>query len=357
MIKNKIDFKLINAALIVLIVYLIYRTGNLWLGVLSKAWTIIMPFFFAFVVAYALYPIVKSLQKRKIPKGLSILIVLLLLVGIVIFIGFLVAPVFVKQLTSLFNGIMTFIKELSLDYDLNLGPLQDTLNTGFNEVISKIGKSVSDGAFYLIGSSIGVLSTLFIGFAAAVYFLIDMDNIRAWVKKTLKRKSKKMYQYVRTIDKEMKKYLSGFVKIIFISFFEYTLAFLIIGHPNALLLGTLAAFANLIPYFGGIITNIIAAVTAFVISPALFVKTLVAFFILSGIDGYLINPLVYGKTNKVHPIVVILSVFAGGILFGIVGIIISLPLAIIIIATYKFFEDDISEKIEDIKESKKELNE
>ena len=180
-----------------------------------------------------------------------------------------------------------------------------------------------------------------------------MDNIRIWIKKKLKRKSKKMYQYIRTLDQEMKNYLSGFIKIIFISFFEYSLAFLIIRHPNALLLGTLAAVANLIPYFGGIITNIIAAVTAFVINPLLFIKTLVVFFILSAIDGYLINPLVYGKTNKVHPIVVILSVFAGGILFGTIGIVISLPLAIIIIATYKFFEEDISEKIEDIKESKK----
>lgn len=353
MIKNKIDFKLINIALIVLIVYLMYRTGNLWIGVASKILTIIMPFFFAFIVAYALHPIVKALEKRKIPKGLAIFIVIAMIVGIAIFILCLIAPVFINQLTSLFNSIMTFIKELSLDLDLNLGTIQDSLNNIFNEVISKIGKDVSNGAINFIGSSISVISTIFIGFSAAIYFLIDMDNIRIWIKKKLKRKSKKMYQYIRTLDQEMKNYLSGFIKIIFISFFEYSLAFLIIRHPNALLLGTLAAVANLIPYFGGIITNIIAAVTAFVINPLLFIKTLVVFFILSAIDGYLINPLVYGKTNKVHPIVVILSVFAGGILFGTIGIVISLPLAIIIIATYKFFEEDISEKIEDIKESKK----
>ena len=353
MIKNKIDFKLINITLIVLIVYLMYRTGNLWIGVASKILTIIMPFFFAFIVAYALHPIVKALEKRKIPKGLAIFIVIATIVGIAIFIVCLIAPVFINQLTSLFNSIMTFIKELSLDLDLNLGTIQDSLNNTFNEVISKIGKDVSNGAINFIGSSISVISTIFIGFSAAIYFLIDMDNIRIWIKKKLKRKSKKMYQYIRTLDQEMKNYLSGFIKIIFISFFEYSLAFLIIRHPNALLLGTLAAVANLIPYFGGIITNIIAAVTAFVINPLLFIKTLVVFFILSAIDGYLINPLVYGKTNKVHPIVVILSVFAGGILFGTIGIVISLPLAIIIIATYKFFEEDISEKIEDIKESKK----
>lgn len=353
MIKNKLDFKLINIALIVLIVYLMYSTGNLWIGVASKIWTIFMPFFFAFVVAYALHPIVKELEKRKIPKGLSIFLVIAFIIGIVVFIISLVAPIFISQLTSLFNSIMTFIKEISLDLDLNLGSIQDSLNNTFNDIISKIGRDVSDGAISFIGSSISVISTIFIGFSAAIYFLIDMDNIREWIKKTLKKKSKKIYQYVRILDIEMKNYLSGFLKIIFISFFEYTIAFLIIGHPNALLLGVLAAFANVIPYFGGIITNVIAAVTAFVINPLLFIKTLIAFFVLSAIDGYLINPLVYGKTNKVHPIIVILSVFAGGILFGTTGIIISLPLAIIILATYNFFEEDINDKIEDIKEGKK----
>ena len=353
MIKNKLDFKLINLALIVLIIYLMYSTGNLWTGVASKLWTIIMPFFFAFIIAYALHPIVKALEKRKIPRGLSIFIVITIVLAIIIFIGCLVAPVFINQLTSLFNSIMTFIKELSLDFDLNLGTIQDSLNNTFNDVISKIGRDVSEGAINFIGSSVGILSNIIIGFSASIYFLIDMDNMRSWVKKTLEKRTTKIFKYVRSIDNEMKNYLSGFVKIIIISFFEYTLVFLLIGHPNALLLGTLAAFANVIPYFGGIITNIIAAVTAFVINPLLFIKTIIVFFVLSAVDGYLINPLVYGKTNKIHPILVILSVFAGGILFGIVGIIISLPLAIILLATYKFFEDDITDKIEDIKEGKK----
>ena len=141
-----------------------------------------------------------------------------------------------------------------------------------------------------------------------------------------------------------------------ISVFEYTIAYTIIGHPNAILLGSLAMIANLIPYFGGIINNVVAAVTAFVISPTLFFRTIIVFVVLSMVDGYVINPIVYGKTNKVHPLVVIMSVFAGGILFGILGIIISLPLAIIIITTIQYFKDDVKDKIEDIKDSRLENN-
>lgn len=112
---------------------------------------------------------------------------------------------------------------------------------------------------------------------------------------------------------------------------------------------------NLIPYFGGVITNTIAAITSFVIFPALFWKTVVTFLILSSIDGYVINPYVYGKTNKVHPLVVILSVFAGGILFGTIGILLSLPLAILIITTIQYFNDDVANVIDQFKEKYKYL--
>lgn len=349
MIKNKLDFKLINLALIMVIIYLIYHTGNLWMGVVNTIFKIVTPFFFAFVLAYALHPILRYFLKKKIPKGIGVFIIIACLLGGIGVLGVMVAPLLFGQLSSLFNGIIAFLKEISINYDINLGDIQTSLSDIFNDIIMKLGKYLSDGAISVIGVSINYLSILFIAFSAAIYFLLDMDKIRNKVKKYLLSKSKKTYLYVRRLDNEMKNYLIGFMKIIFISWIEYTLAFTVIGHPNAMLLGVLAALGNLIPYFGGIITNIIAAITAFVISPSLFLKTIIAFIILSNIDGYLINPLVYGKSNQIHPLIVILSVFAGGILFGMMGIIISLPLSILLITTYKFYRDDIAEKIDDIK--------
>ena len=66
MIKNKIDYKLINIAVIALIIYLVYHTGNLWIGTLGSIWKMILPFFLAFIVAYALYPFLKYLTDKKI---------------------------------------------------------------------------------------------------------------------------------------------------------------------------------------------------------------------------------------------------------------------------------------------------
>lgn len=353
MLKNKIDFKLINLALIMLIIFLMYRTGNLWGGVFNTCLKIISPFIVAFAVAYALYPILKFLQKKKIPKGVGIFIILGVLLGTIIILSVMVGPLLFNQVSSLFNSIIAFCKEITTNYNIDLGGIQDSLSGVFDEIVKKLGTYVSDGAMNAIGLSINYLSTFFIIFAASIYILSDMERIRASVKRYLVRKNERAYVYVRRLDNEMQNYLGGFLKIVVISFFEYSIAFTIIGHPNAILLGLLAALGNLIPYFGGIFVNIIAAITAFVINPALFIRTCIAFAVLSNVDGYIINPIVYGKSNELHPLITIFAVFAGGILWGIAGIIMALPLSIILITTYKFFGQDITSKVGAIKGHKK----
>jgi len=355
MLKNKLNFKLINIALIVLILFLLYQTRELWLGVVIVFSKIIFPFLIAFSVAYALYPLTKFLEKNKVSKKLSLFIVLALVAIVFGVILFMVFPLLFEQLGSLFNSIITFIKEISLEYDIDFGPLQNTLSESFNDIIKTLGKYISDGAISVIGVSVNYLTIAFIAIASAIYFLVDMDKIRLGIKDKLINNFK-MYNYVKSLDYSMKNYLIGFMKIVLITLFEYSIAFLIIGHPNAILLGFLAAITSLIPYFGGLFTNVIAAITAFVISPALFLRTIVAFLILSFIDSYVINPFVYGKTNEVHPLIVIFSVFAGGKLFGILGIIISLPTAILLITTYNYFKKDINNKIETNRRKNKTAN-
>lgn len=341
MSKNKVDYKIVNIVLIVLGVFLLILTEKFWISILFAIYKIGMPFLIAFAIAYALYPIVRFLTNKKVPKPLAVILVLLVIASIIALMVFLATPVIIDQTRSLFNGIVTFLKELSLKYNINFKVVQDSLSTNFNTILETLGTYIPNGAISFLSVSLELLSVVFIVFTAFVYFLVDMDKIRAGIKKFFRTKSDKVYNYVKLLDDEMEKYLSGFIRIVIISFIEYTLVYTIIGHPDALLLGGLASFGNFIPYFGGIITNIMAAITAFVISPELFIKTVIVFMICSTIDGNVINPLVYGKTNKIHPLVVIISVFAFGRLFGIMGIIISLPVSILIIATLKYFKDDI----------------
>lgn len=349
MLKNKIDYKLVNLALIVLIVFLLYRTGNLWIGITGKIVSIVLPFLFAFAIAYAVYPFLQKMQGRNIPKWLGITIILLALFGLMAIVIYLITTVMLGQLSSLFSSIIEFINSLQkAEFDFNFTGLESSLSDTFKTILTNFGTYVSDGAINLIDTSMGIISKLFISLASFIYFLIDMDKIREEVKFFFKKRSKKAYNYVKTLDIEMRKYLSGLVQVIIITLVEYTLVYTVIGHPNAILLGFLAAVANLIPYFGGICVNIIASITAFVVSPSLLVRTIIAFAVLSSIDSYVINPTVYGKTNSIHPLITIITLFAGGIIFGIMGVFISFPLAIVFVTTYKFFKDDIANNIKKI---------
>lgn len=344
MIKNKLDFKLVNMALIAVIAFFIYESSGLWLGVLDKFLKIVLPLFAGFVIAYALHPGVEFLTEHKVPKGIAVFLIIALILGIVGTVLGLLVPMLANQIVSLVDGLGVFIKNFSADFHVDFGTLGDTLTNSFNQIIASVGKYVSDGAVKTINTSINVLTNIVIALASSIYFLLDMDKIRQGLKKYLSSKSKQLYNYVASLDFAIKNYLKGFMRIVAISFFEYVLVYYVIGHPNALLLGFLSALANFIPYFGGTIIQIIAAVTAFVVSPSLFIKVLIAAIICSMIDTYFINPFVYGKSNEVHPIIVIASVFAGGILFGFIGIIISLPLSILIITTIKFYRNNVKAK-------------
>lgn len=349
MLKNKLDFKLLNLCLVLLAIFLLYQTGSLWTGVISKVISIIAPFFLAFIIAYAFYPLLKWLIRHKIPKSLGVIIILILILSIIGLILGLGLPLIVNQLSSLFGGIISFFNELSNKFDVNFVEVQDTLTTTFNGILNDLSKYVKDGALNIIGLSLSYITIIMIALSSAIYLLIDMDKIRYNFKNFLLKLSNKLFMYVKRLDGEMKKYLTGLLKIIFITLFEYSISYLIIGHPNALLLGFLASIAVLVPYFGGIFVNIIAAITAFVISNALFIRTIICFVLLSWIDGYLINPLVYGKTNRIHPLIIIISVFACGLLFGIFGIVMALPISIIIVTTINYFKDDIKDIVEDKK--------
>lgn len=351
--KNKLDFRLVNLALITLIVYLLYKTGHLWMGVTNKVFGIIVPFIVAFALAYAMHPFVEKLTEKNIKRKYALAIVIIATFAIMFFIIYLFTKILVGQLSELFDSINSFMNKLTtMDLDIDITSIKKSISSSLDSFITDITKYVSDGAIKLIGTSISLIGKIFVGIAAYVYFLIDMDKIREEIKKFFQRRSNKTYRFVKILDREMRKYLSGLVKVMIISVFEYGIAYSFIGHPYALLLGFLAGFANLIPYFGGIANNILASITAFTVSPALFVRTLITFFILSSVDSYVINPHVYGKTNSIHPLLTIFSLFAGSIIFGIMGVFISFPMAIILVTAYKYYKEDITEGIVKLKKSR-----
>lgn len=348
MYKNKVNYRFVNILFILLIIYILYLTFGLWGGIVSTIFKILVPFIIAFTAAYALYPFVNKLIEKNIPKGAAIFIVVAIICAVFALLICLVIPVLIDQLVAFSNWIIDFAKSLSTKYNIDLNALQNYVGDAKN-VINSFGKSISDFSMGVINKSISILTITVIAFIAAIYFLSYMPKVRKGLKRYLNRKNKKTYNYVKRLDHEVSQYFVGLEKLMLVEFFEYTIIYFLIGHPYYLLLGVLCSVTTVIPYFGGIFCNILACVTAFFISTKLFIFTLIVTFIVPNIDGYVISPRIYGSTNNVPTLLTIFAAYAGGKLFGIIGIVIALPMTIILLSTYRFYEDDISQKIEDIK--------
>jgi predicted PurR-regulated permease PerM len=207
-----------------------------------------------------------------------------------------------------------FLSDLSIKYEINFGGLQTTLTEFSSNIISSLGNIISDGAISVVNSSVNVITTGIVVICSAVYFLIDMDKIREGIKKYFNRKSRRTGLYLIKLDDELTKYIGGMGMTILIQIIEYTLAFLLIGHPNYLILGILSGISAIIPWFGGFLVAIISLLVSSVISAKMFLLTVVICIVCPILDGNVIGPKVYGKTNNMHPLLVIFAVSAGGAL-------------------------------------------
>ena len=349
MFTNKINYKLLNITALMLLLYIGFSNVGLWWGVFTRIISLLGPFIVAFAFSYALTPLVKKLQVKGIRKWLAVLIVIL---GVVLIVGGLLAvtlPMIYEQLILFARMTVEFLQNLGDKFDLNLGNFEIKITDYLNDAIKSIGSLASTTTIGFVAKSLDFVSKFIVGFVGFVYFLADMDKIRAGLREILLSINKRSYKYFKSLDNEIGQYVKGLVIFMIIQLFEYSILFFIVGHPNWLILGILACLTTVIPYFGGLITNVIAIITASVVSTPLFIATIVICLIFPQLDGYVISPKVYGKTNNVNPLITIMAVSVGGTLAGMVGIVIALPVYLLIRSTYQFFRKDLKEGMKKVK--------
>ena len=349
MYKNRINYKLLNLLILMGLLYIIVTNIGTWYNILGSIFSICFPFILAFAIAYALNPVVRKLESKGLSRSLAVTIVVILVTAIII--GLLVAtlPLLYNQLITFANSFGQVIEDIGDKFNINLSSIEDVGGGYLDSLIVSIGNVVKDGTIDIVGKTASILGKIIITFVVSIYFLAYMDKIRNVVGEFLKKTKYKLYRYVRAVDYELSNYLKGLLLFMIIQFFEYSLVFLIVGHPNWFLFGVLASLTTVIPYFGGLITNLLALLTASVISPSLFVATVVICLIFPQLDGYVISPRVYGKTNNINPLVTIMMVSIGGTVFGVLGIIIALPIYIVISSSYRFFKNDIKKGVKKVK--------
>lgn len=348
MFSNKLNYKVINLTALMLLFYIGFSNIGMWLNILKIMISVIFPFLIAFAFAYSLYPFVTILVHKGLKKNLAIAIIIIGFTLLLLALLVVTFPLIYEQFILFSKYILSVIDTVGVKFHLNLGGFELKLTDYLNNMIKYLSNIVSDGAFGFIDKSIDIIGSFVVGYISGAYFLYDMENIREKIKVTTEKISKKFYQYIKCLDQEIGNYVKGLFIVMFVQFIEYSFLFFIVGHPNWLLLGILASITTVIPYFGGLVTNIIGVAIATTISTKVLIGTIVVCVLAPIIDSYLISPKIYGKTNHINPLITIMVVFVGGSIFGISGIIASIPCYLLLRTTYIFFHKKITKEVKKI---------
>lgn len=315
---SKLNFKLINFALIAIILFLFSKTITFIEDIFTILKNITLPIIISFVISYVINTFSKMI---KINKNISRIIIIILIIFILYIIFYFSIPILLNQIISLSFEIEYFFNNTNID-------LSFLKNIFLKETDNIINSFLS---FDLVSKSITTITNIIIIFVLSIFLTFKMDLIKEKIRLfLLSLKKDKLYNIIKNIDISLSNYLKGLGIIVIIEIIEYTCIYYLIGHPNFLLLGFLAGITTFIPYFGGLFTNIIALITSFCISKKLFIICLIIAIVVPIIDGYVIDPKIYEKTNRINPLKVIISLVICSNLFGVIGVLIAIPFYIIV---------------------------
>lgn len=303
----------------------------------------LFPFLISFIISYSLYPFVKFIRKFKVPNSVAVILTIIATFLLIIITIYFTLPNIYDQILYFLSVINKFFNMILDKYSINTNVIKDVFSNYLLDKLSKIDEYILS----ILNVSIKYVTNIIIVILCTIYFLFNMKRIRKNVYNFFKRS--KLCTLIRLIDSEIRLYIKGIGINMVIQLFEYTIIFMLIGHPNFLLIGFLASVTTVIPVFGGIITGFLALITAFITSKKLFILTIIVMIIFTNIDSYIISPKVYNKTNKIPTILTIISVCIGS-LFGMFGIFISIPVLIVIMSIFKTYKESIRDKILHYKE-------
>lgn len=330
------------------------------------------PFVVGFVIAYILnIPATKinnlcrkSKNKfiNKRSKGISILGVYLLLALIVYVAISAIVPALYRNLIDLYNNVPAYInqalatiEDLQMKYGFTLFEINEAnIINAFNTFLGKI--DITEFGKYakgVINVTSGVIN-VFIGIIVSVYMLIEKEQIKASSKRFIRiflkgEKSKKFFDNVNRVNDIFSRYLFCLILAAAIMAVLATIVLSVLRVKYAMILGIMIGIFNLIPYFGAIVAGILSVIIT-LLTGGFFKALWAAIFliILQQIDGNFTSPKIMGEVLDTSPLLIILAVTLGGGLFGIGGMIISVPIVVAIkMAITDFVKEKEAEQSED----------
>lgn len=371
--KIEIDKKLIKygiyvgvTAISIYIAYLIISNiGDIFgkgLDILGNIFKLLKPLFFAFIIAYLLFPVTRIIEnllknnkilpikKASTRRILAILfsylsvlgIVLGLLCGIYFMIGGqisnnitisnIIDEISIYLNSNLFNSssISDTIRNLNIPFIKELEPyILESLQYVQKYITSNLGNFTS----YILSIGSGI-ATFFISLILSIYILKDSEYfINLWKKlyNLVFRKSKlgNDIGYVfKTINETFAKFIKGQLLEAFFVGVLSAIALEIVGIDYAFIIGIIAGICNMIPYVGPIVGTILAAIMGLLSgNPIKILYAIISMIVVQQIDNNLLAPKIVGDSVGLHPVFTMMAILIGGNIGGLFGMLLSVPIA------------------------------
>lgn len=352
--KKRISWLLI--AITVVVVYKMldnFSSIQEWFG---KLFVILKPFLIGLLISYILFiPCrkIENLYKKvkiklisKKARGLSVITTYIIFVLIIIIVINCIFPVLKESIIELFNNIPAYYdtiihkyQELPEDSILKSNIIKDKMleftNIDIKQFLSINNEKIIEYAKNIIDIFTGIFD-VFVSIVVSVYILLQRGSIVRFLRRLARAIFKK--KTYKTLDKYFTEANEVFFTFITSQLLDAvivgiltTIAMMILKVKYAPLLGFIIGLFNMIPYIGAIIAvgmSIIVTLITGGIGKALVMAIVV--IVLQQIDANIINPKILGSSLEISPLLVIFVITVGGAYFGILGMFLAVPIAVVI---------------------------
>jgi len=324
--------------------------------------SVILPFLVAFILSYAINPLVQKLQdKAHIRRWVAILLVYLstgLMIGLILW---WLIPLVWEQLQSAWKYVPT-----AIDYynntlrgwvrshtPIRLPAMQvRDMSKGLVDFLKENYNITDARSFFtnLMLSGMNVINVAGIVVLVPIlmfYFLYNWDERLVKMRHMIpNRYIPSVYRIAKEIDEALMSFIKGQLLVMVLLGMVYAVQLQLIGLKVGLIIGMMAGIASFVPYLGftlGFIAAIIAGLFQFGVDWVHLVLIVGAFMVGQAVEGYVLQPLLLGDKIGLSPLWVIFAVLAGAALAGIAGMLIALPLAAVLNVLFKHAYDSYRE--------------
>jgi predicted PurR-regulated permease PerM len=300
-----------------------------WIARHVLTWILISLF-----LALALNPAVDWLQRRGVKRrGIAVGITYVLAIAFVVAIGFTFVPTLVDQVNRFVQKLPDYAHDITHGHG-RLGfletkyHLQERIHSavaqgGATKVLGLSGAalSVAKGVITIVVATVTILFMTF-------FMLLEGP---AWVERfygLLPARSQPRWRRVgHQIYRTVGGYVTGNLLISLIAGGLTTVVLLVMGVPYAVALGLIVAILDLIPLAGATIAALLIGIVAFLHSIPAGIVVVVFFVVYQQVENHLLQPVIYGRTVRLSPLAVLVSILVGAELAGIIGALAAIPVA------------------------------